>query len=115
MTVVLLADDDPDILDSTRDLLELSGYQVVTTMHAREIVPMLESSKADVLLQDVNMPGLDIVDLVRRVRCIGRRVPVVLFTAAANAEETRRATGADALVKKPFDMATLGRVLATVT
>lgn len=112
MTTVLLADDDPDILDSTRDLLELAGYTVVTTANAAEIVAKIEASKADILLQDVNMPGLSIGALVRAVRALPRRVPVILFTAAADAEETRRATGADDLVRKPFDAGALGRAIA---
>ncbi|HWG90010.1 MAG TPA: response regulator [Candidatus Thermoplasmatota archaeon] len=105
MTRVLVVDDEEDVLESTQILLELDGYEVQTAQRTGEILPKLLSMRPQVLFQDANMPGLDLEALLPTIRREAslQGLVVILFTAAANAEELLARCGADDLLQKPFD------------
>lgn len=105
MTRILVADDNPDVLESTSVLLEVLGFDVVGVAGAREIQPAAHAARPDVILQDVQMPGLDLADTVRRIRAdpATATTAILLFTADATADELADAVGADGIVIKPFD------------
>lgn len=119
MAKILLVDDELAILQSTRLMLQDFGHEVVTETDAREILPRLRRDKFDVLIQDIRMPGLDILSLVDRVRqdihLHGLRI--LLFSASLSLEAISRATGADGMVEKPFQPQELreavGRAMAS--
>lgn len=102
---VLIADDEPSVLDSTRELLAVFGFDVIAVSEAKRILPALRSEKPDVLLQDVRMPGLEIGKLLSEIRADKtiQRPVIVVFTAFLDTEERWQELGADALVEKPFD------------
>ncbi|MCA1810649.1 MAG: response regulator [Halobacteriales archaeon] len=108
MSRIVVADDDADILESNEDVLKLAGFAVTTVREARP----------DLLLQDVNMPGLDLERLVREVRADPslRGVRVLPFTASESIQETAQRLGADGFIQKPFNsdriQQTLERFLA---
>jgi len=113
MTRVLVVDDEPDILESTEFVLHSYGFDVATLAQASRIIATLRKDPPEILMQDVNMPGLDIDALVRRIRDDPdlQTVHVVLFTASDRAEEIARRVGADGLILKPFDAAHIKEVL----
>jgi CheY-like chemotaxis protein len=102
---VLVADDDSDVLLSTCDLLELLGFEAIPVNSAGLIQGAVRDSHPDIILQDVQMPGLDLEGLVASLRSEAstRDVPVFLFTASVDADETVRRVGANGAVRKPFD------------
>lgn len=104
MPKVLLADDEPAILESTRLLLTEMGYDVVCVSSAAEILPTLRRERPDLLLQDVRMPGLDVQSLVatmRRDKALGP-IPVLLFSASMEIDEIAARVGAAKHLEKPF-------------
>jgi CheY-like chemotaxis protein len=105
VTRIVVADDEEDILDSTRDVLALAGYQVETVREAPGILPMVQRVRPDILLQDVNMPDLDLDLLVHQVRADPglRMVHVLLFTASDNIQEAAQRLRADGYIQKPFN------------
>lgn len=104
MPKVLLADDEPAILESTRLLLAEMGYDVVCASAASEILPTLRRELPDLLLQDVRMPGLDVLALVATMRreAALASIPVLLFSASMEIDEIAARVGAARHVEKPF-------------
>lgn len=105
MTRILVADDDADILESTKLLLEMMGYDVEDVSRADEIYDRARAARPDLILQDFHMPGLDVGTLIGRLRDdpVTASTPVVLFTATLEEEYLWRVVGADGLLRKPFD------------
>jgi len=104
MKRVLLVDDDPDILESTALLLGLEGYEVRTLSDPSKLEDEVQRFQPDVLLQDVNMPGLDLRQAIARVRATLPRAIIILFTAAPDAKALKERFGADDLLAKPFEV-----------
>lgn len=104
MTRILLVDDEPDILDSTAELLRLSGYEVATENRADCILEAVRRERPDVVLQDVRMPGMDLPAVVHAMKTdasIGE-VPIILFSATVVAAQVAEQVGADDSLEKPF-------------
>lgn len=113
MTRVLVVDDEPDVLDSTAQVLSANGFEVETAGQAAQVLPAVLRFRPALLLQDINMPDLDLDVLVRDLRADLRLrgLRVLLFSASESIEETARRVGADGFVQKPFDARRIRQVL----
>lgn len=104
--LVLVADDDPDILDLVRYRLERSGYKVATAETGTEAVRLAGELSPALAVLDVMMPGLTGFDVTRRLRADPQTVgiPVILLTARAQEADVQEgfAAGADDYLRKPF-------------
>jgi two-component system, OmpR family, response regulator MprA len=102
---ILVVDDERAVRESLRRALELEGYEIELAADGREALDRLEAdSQPDVLILDVLMPGVDGLEVCRRLRRTGSRLPVLMLTAR-DAVENRVAgldAGADDYVTKPF-------------
>jgi two-component system response regulator MprA len=102
---ILVVDDERAVRESLRRALELEGYEIELAADGREALERLETeSQPDVLVLDVLMPGVDGLEVCRRLRRAGSRLPVLMLTAR-DAVENRVAgldAGADDYVTKPF-------------
>ena len=102
---ILVVDDERAVRESLRRALELEGYEIELAADGREALDRLEAdSQPDVLVLDVLMPGVDGLEVCRRLRRAGSRLPVLMLTAR-DAVENRVAgldAGADDYVTKPF-------------
>ena len=98
-------DDERAVRESLRRALELEGYEIELAADGREALERLEAdSQPDALILDVLMPGVDGLEVCRRLRRTGSRLPVLMLTAR-DAVENRVAgldAGADDYVTKPF-------------
>jgi CheY-like chemotaxis protein len=103
MRRVLLNDDNVDILESVSMLLD-EEFSVVSSLDSREALALAVERPFDVVLADLMMPHLDGASFVRALRAHGVRTPVVLMSAAVEAQEVARAVGAVAFLAKPFSM-----------
>ena len=101
---VLVADDSLTTRSLLRSVLESSGYKVRTAADGEEALRLLRSEPVDLLVSDVQMPRLDGIGLVERLREDPRiaALPVVLFSSADSEEDRRRGagSGADAYLTK---------------
>jgi two-component system chemotaxis sensor kinase CheA len=101
---VLVADDSLTTRSRLRSVLESSGYKVRTAADGEEALRLLRSEPIDLLVSDVQMPRLDGIGLVERLREDPRiaALPVVLFSSADSEEDRRRGagSGADAYLTK---------------
>ncbi|MBW4889816.1 response regulator transcription factor [Mucilaginibacter sp. HMF5004] len=102
---IILADDDPGILDAIRILLEFEGYQV-TCVAAGEKLLTLETDLPHLILLDIWMSGIDGRDICRQLKQKEntRKLPIILISASKDIENSAIAAGADDFVSKPFEM-----------
>ncbi|MBK1840223.1 sigma-54-dependent Fis family transcriptional regulator [Azospirillum sp. YIM B02556] len=102
---VLLIDDDPEVLDSSRQTLELDGLAVEAVTEAAAALARLGSSWPGIVVTDVRMPGMDGFALLDRVRAADPEIPVVLVTGHGDIAMAMRAVreGAYDFIEKPAD------------
>jgi diguanylate cyclase (GGDEF)-like protein len=87
---VLVVDDSPDILESTRLLLEAEGHRVLTATQGRGALEVLATEPVQLILLDYFMPGMTGEEVVRRVRERDRLVQIVLVTGYAGEKPARQ-------------------------
>lgn len=110
---VLVADDDGDMLRLVERSLRRSGLSVELVKDGRTLLSQLEgpddADLPDVIITDVQMPGLSGVDVLHRLRTQGLHLPVILVTAYPHRElaEQAEALGVVDVLTKPFPMADL--------
>jgi CheY-like chemotaxis protein len=109
---ILLVDDCLPNLKLTRFLLMQDGFEVRTAENAEQALQALERSVPDMILMDIQMPGMDGLALTRHLRrdwggSLGN-VPIVALTASAikGDEQFARAAGCDGYITKPIDTRT---------
>jgi DNA-binding response OmpR family regulator len=104
--LVLVADDDPDILDLVTFRLDRAGYEVVQARDGQEALDTALARTPDLCVLDVMMPRVDGYEVTRRLRATEatRSVPIILLTARAQESDVERGfdSGATDYVKKPF-------------
>jgi two-component system alkaline phosphatase synthesis response regulator PhoP len=102
-TKVLVVDDEQDILDLVRYQLEREGYQVVGCRDGKAALDLFSRERPDLVILDLLMPGVDGLEVCRRLRQ-DSAIPIIMLTAKA--EETDKVVGlelgADDYVTKPF-------------
>ena len=101
---VLVVDDDPSILTMTEDLLTEAGFEVGKCASGREALDRLQAQEWDVVLTDLQMPGVDGLELLAAVREQSPDTPVIIMTAFGMIQSAVDAMRAGALdfVTKPF-------------
>ncbi len=111
MTTILIADDEPAILDLVRFTLDDPQVQIVSAADGAAAIELARSVRPDVALLDVQMPRLNGLEVCRRMRALPEctHTRIVMLTASAQAEDRRRgmAAGADHYLTKPFSPLTL--------
>lgn len=112
---VLVVDDDPQILRALRAGLAVEGYDVVTAGNGETALDVAAASRVDLVVLDLELPGIDGVEVVGRLRG-WTEVPVLVLSAHEALGDRVRAldAGADDYVSKPFAMEELGARLRAV-
>jgi two-component system, OmpR family, KDP operon response regulator KdpE len=112
---VLVVDDDPQILKALRAGLSVQGYEVVTSPNGETALEMAAGTRVDLVILDVELPGIDGVEVVRRLRG-WTQVPVLVLSAHEALDERVQAldAGADDYLSKPFAIEELGARMRAV-
>lgn len=102
---VMIADDDPGILDAVEAMLEFGGYQVSSTPNGATLLDIRENFP-DLLLLDIWMPGTDGRDVCKYLKAQERskNMPIIMISASTELEKSAKEAGADDFLEKPFDM-----------
>jgi two-component system, response regulator, stage 0 sporulation protein F len=111
---ILVVDDEAPVREVLTEYFATEGYAVEAAGSGVEALTAVRGGRADLVLLDVRMPGLDGVQVLRRIRELDERVPVIMVTAnedVALAKETLK-LGAFDYVAKPFDFDYLDRAVA---
>jgi len=102
---ILVVDDERAVRESLRRALELEGYEIELAADGSEALYRLEgAAEPDAMILDVLMPGVDGLEVCRRLRNSGSKLPVLMLTARAEVESRVEGldAGADDYVTKPF-------------
>ena len=111
---ILVVDDEAPVREVLTEYFSTEGYAVEAAGSGVEALTAVRGGRADLVLLDVRMPGLDGVQVLRRIRELDDRVPVIMVTANEDvglAKETLK-LGAFDYVAKPFDFDYLDRAVA---
>jgi two-component system response regulator MprA len=102
--LVLVADDDRAVREALERALQLNGFDVALAADGNEALSATEERTPDALILDVMMPGYDGLDVTRRLRREGNRIPILLLTArdAVGDRVEGLDAGADDYLPKPF-------------
>jgi DNA-binding response OmpR family regulator len=109
VSVVLLAEDDSAIADPLSRALQREGYAVEVVTDGLSALEFADAGRADLLVLDLGLPGMDGLEVCRRLRSSGRGLPVLMLTARADEVDfvVGLDAGADDYVAKPFRLAEL--------
>ncbi len=105
--LILVIDDDPDIREVVREILEGEGYLVTTAANGAEALRVLEQQRPALVLLDMRMPVLNGWDFAAALRARGARPPILVMTAAQSARRWAEEIGAQGYIAKPFDLSDL--------
>jgi two-component system cell cycle response regulator len=115
---ILIIDDNPQNLKLARVLLARDGYHIETADDAEQALALLERFAPQLILMDLQLPGMDGLTLTRRLKADPARahIPIVAVTAYAMKGDEARAleAGCDAYISKPIDSALLSRTVAAL-
>lgn len=102
---IMVADDDPSIVEALQYMLEDNGYEVETTTDGQTVQDMKEEIP-DVLLLDIWMSGMDGAEICRSLKKQTRTksIPVIMISANRDTEQIAKESGADDFIVKPFEM-----------
>jgi len=105
-TTILTVDDSASMRQMISFTLKGAGYEVVEAVDGRDAIEKMEIYPVQMLITDINMPNLDGIELVRKVRmhAVYRFIPIILLTTESQDTKRRegKAAGATGWIVKPF-------------
>ena len=106
---ILVVEDNPKNMKLVRDVLEFSGYEVIEATSGEDGVRLAAELGPDLILMDLQLPGIDGAEALRQIRATETAVPVVAVTAFAMNNDRTRAfeAGFDGYVEKPISVRAL--------
>src|SRR5215218_6924914 len=106
---ILIVEDDRALRDALRRTLVLGGYETLSAEGGEEALGQVASAVPDAVVLDVGLPDLDGLEVSRRLRASGNRVPILMLTARDAIEDRIDGldAGADDYLVKPFDVGEL--------
>ena len=102
----MVVDNEPDIVDLTRTVLELGGYNVVTAHSGEECLRILEKEKVDLVLLDIMMPGMSGWDVFNRIKKKSGEIKVAFMSVLEISDKRKQVLLDEGLadyIMKPFD------------
>ncbi len=112
---ILILDDDRDILEVTKLILEMKGYEVSTRESVENVIELVKETHPDIILVDLMIPEIGGKKMIRNLKenkeTVG--IPALVFSANAEIESIAKSIGADGYLKKPFDIDKLEKTIAS--
>jgi len=117
MAKIVVVDDDEDLQAFVEFHLKKGGHTVLAARNGFEGIELVEQHRPELIILDVMMPGLDGVDICKRLKRNEEiaQIPVIFLSAKRQAVERIRGieSGGDAYITKPFDMNELAQAVET--
>lgn len=112
---ILLADDDPRVRHVVSRYLDLEGFEIATVADGEAAYAAVSADPPDLVILDIMMPGIDGLEVCRRLRAnsVTAETPILMFSALSEEARAAEAAGADGLVPKPFHLPALANAVHT--
>ncbi len=110
MKKIMVVDNEPDIVDLTRTVLEVGGFNVVTASSGEECLRKLEDEPVDLILLDIMMPGMSGWDVFNRIKNMSINTKVAFLSVLEISDKRKQVLLNEGLadyIMKPFDKDTL--------
>jgi len=110
MKKIMVVDNEPDIVDLTRTVLEIGGYEVVPAYSGEECLRLLDKQKVDLVLLDIMMPGMSGWDVFNRINKKSPEIKVAFMSVLEISDKRKQVLLDEGLadyIMKPFDKETL--------
>jgi two-component system, OmpR family, response regulator MprA len=103
---ILVVEDDRAVREALRRALTLGGYEVQTAEDGERAIEMVVQNVPDAVVLDIGLPGIDGLEVCRRLRMLGNRVAILILTAREQVSDRIDGldAGADDYLVKPFDV-----------
>ena len=103
---ILIVDDEKDFCTVLSDSLSQDRYRVFTALDGKMALQLAKKEKPDLMLLDIKMPGMDGIEVLRKIKKMKKEIAVIMFTAYGTLETARKAMklGAYDYVTKPVDL-----------
>jgi DNA-binding NtrC family response regulator len=103
MDKLLLIDDEPDILRVLSMSLKADGYHVITAQNGLEGIAAFEKEKLDIVITDIKMPGMDGIEVLKKIKALNADTEVIIITGHGDIENAIEALkyGASDFINKP--------------
>jgi len=104
--IIMTADDSPSMRQMIAFTLQNAGYQVIEAVDGRDALDRLSGAPVEMLITDLNMPNIDGIELIRRVRTLPqyKYLPIIMVTTESDdsRKQQGRTAGATGWIVKPF-------------
>lgn len=113
---ILILDDDEDILYFCTVIFEELNFEVKSVSHTNDILEQVGTAQPDIILIDMRMPGPGGLASTQQLKADKRfrDIPVVMFSATNDLHNIAKEAGADAYIKKPFDLDKLEELILSL-
>ncbi len=101
---ILVVDDEESIHLLYREELEDEGYQVISAMNGEDALKLFESEQPDLVILDINMPGMDGIEVLRQMKQLKPNVPVILSSAYPEYKQDLASWASDDYIVKSFNL-----------
>lgn len=103
---LLIVDDEPALRKALRTSLAAIGFEVAEARNGEEALAMLRQAPPDIVLLDINMPGLSGIEVCRRIRSLSAKTGIIMVTVRESEEDKVQAleAGADDFITKPYKL-----------
>ena len=109
---ILVVDDDPYLLDLLLETLKTIGYDAYGAPDAMQALARLNAFEFQLVITDINMPGMDGIEFARRIREKSPRLPIIFITGVFNPEDVRKIADGP-LLTKPFRIGQIEEMIQT--
>lgn len=106
---ILVVDDEREIRGLLSDFLTEEGYRVILATNGAEAMGLAEIENPEVILLDINMPGIDGIEVCKRLKAQEQTqfIPIIIITALEDSGFIAYLEGADDFISKPFNLVEL--------
>jgi DNA-binding response OmpR family regulator len=106
---ILVVDDERDVRGLLSDFLTEEGYRVILATNGAEAIGLAELENPEVILLDINMPGIDGIEVCKKLKAQEKTqfIPIIIVTALEDSGFIAYLEGADDFVSKPFNLVEL--------
>jgi two-component system response regulator VicR len=106
MKKIMVVDNEPDIVDLTRTVLEIGGYNVIPAYSGEECLRKFEKEKVDLVLLDIMMPGMSGWDVFNHIKKKNNMIKIVFMSVLEISDKRKQVLleeGLSDYIMKPFD------------